>query len=68
MKSSEEGRDGARSGLGRWQGLPTHARNRIAVPRGIVEGHPAARSGASVKALLDHFLLRSPVRSHTFYF
>jgi len=32
-----------------------HARNRIAVPRGVVEGHPAARSGAPVRAILDHF-------------
>jgi len=35
--------------------LPMHAWNRIAVPRGIVEGQPPARSGASVRALLDHF-------------
>jgi len=35
-------------------GLLMHARNRIAVPRGDVEGHPAAHSGAAVRAILDH--------------
>ena len=52
MRSRKEG---ARSGSGRWHGLPMHARNRIAVTRGFAEGHPAARLGASVRALLDHF-------------
>jgi len=40
---------------GRWHGLPMHAWNRITVPRGIVEGHPAAHSGAAMRAILDHF-------------
>jgi len=43
------------SGPERWHNLPMLARNRIAVPRGIVEGHPAARLGSSVRATLDQF-------------
>ena len=34
--------------------LLMHARNRIAVPRGIFEGHLAAHSGAAVRAILNH--------------
>jgi len=30
------------------------AQNRIAVPRGIVDGQPAAHSGAAVWAIFDH--------------
>jgi len=55
MLAGEERRDGARSGPGRRHGLPMHARNHIAVPRGIVEGHPAALSDASVRPILDYF-------------
>jgi len=32
-----------------------YAQNRITVPRGIVDGQPAAHSGAAVRAILDHF-------------
>ena len=38
-----------------------HARNRITVPRGIVEGHPAARSGASCSTIFER---RSQSRWH----
>jgi len=51
----EEGRDSVRSGPGRWYGLPMHVRNRITMPRDIVEEHPAALSGAAMRAILDHF-------------
>jgi len=39
MRGCDEGGDGVRSGPGRWHGLLMHARNRIPVPRGIIEGH-----------------------------
>jgi len=45
----------ARTGSRRGHGLLMHAQNRIPVLRGIVEGHPAAHSGAAVRAILDHF-------------
>ena len=51
MEGCKEGGDGARSDTGRWHGLLMHVRNRITLPHGIVEGHPAVRSGASMRAL-----------------
>jgi len=53
----EEGRDGAwiHGNTGRWRSLPLHARNRIALKRGNVEGHPGAHSVAAERAILDHF-------------
>jgi len=54
-RGCDEGKDSARIGPGRWHGLPMHARNRIDMPRGIVEGHPAIHSGAAMRAILDYF-------------
>jgi len=53
----EEGRDSAWShgGPGRWHGLPLHARNRIALKCGNVEGHPGAHSVVAKRAILGHF-------------
>ena len=68
MNDEDEGRDGARSGPGRWHGLPMQARNRIAVPRGIVDGHPADHSGAAVRALdiFDRHSRSKMARADTF--
>jgi len=48
MSKSERG-DVEEGGVGR---MP---QNCITVPQGLVEGHTAARSGASVRAHSDHF-------------
>jgi len=54
INGGEEGRDGARSGPGRGHGLPMHVQNCVVVPRGIVDGQPAAHSGAAAWAIFNH--------------